>query len=222
MPLLAGDVIDEARNAHPAFDKNRNPQKIVRTALSSYVGRLLGKINEIDETGLVLEQTQAMPLAVFANGITLTANRGVREIVAVDAQGKRYPIELIPAGQRNDRQTRVASAWIVNGVLYLNGIAATWNGISQIAISYTPLAGAIAADTDVLAAPDHARAAIVAALALFMARRYHVDKDGDLPPINIDDFKEEARTLELEFLEEVANSTSSQVFRVRDVWPGTV
>jgi hypothetical protein len=219
--LLAGDVIEDARDMHPAFDKNRNPQKVVRRALSRYVGYLLGKIDLIDESGLSLEVSTAMPLAVFANGIVLPANRGVREVVAVDAAGKRYPIDIIPVGQRNDRQTRVASAWIVNGVLYLNGSAATWNGVTSIAVSYTPLAGLVVADTDLLAVPDNARSACAEAVALFMARRGQTDKDGDLPPIVLQDFIDRAKQAEAAFLEEVGDALSSQTFRVRDVWPGT-
>jgi hypothetical protein len=216
--LLAGDVIDEARDRHPAFDKNRNPQKVVRRELSRYVTRLLGKIKLIDETGLVVETSFAMPLAVFANGIPLASNRGVREVVAVDAQGKRYPLDLIPVGQRSDRTTRVASVWIVNGVLYLNGSAATWAGITSIAVSYTPQAGQVLTDLDVLPVPDNARSTVVEALAVFMARRGQTDKDGDLPPIVLQDFIEQAAKTEREFLEDVGDSLSSQTFRVRDTW----
>lgn len=218
MALLAGDVIDEARDRHPAFDRNRNPQKVVRRELSRYVSRLLGKIDLIDEAALSLEVSTAMPLAIFANGIVLPANRGVREVVAVDAQGKRYPLDLIPVGQRSDRTTRVASVWIVNGVLYLNGSAATWSGITSIAVSYTPLAGPVVADDDVLAVPDNALSACVEALALFMARRGHTDKDGDIPPIVFQDFVDQSAKAEREFLEEVGDSLSSQTFRVRDTW----
>lgn len=218
MALLAGDVIDEARDRHPAFDRNRNPQKVVRRELSRYVGRLLGKIDLIDEAALSLEVSTALPLAIFANGIVLPANRGVREVVAVDAQGKRYPLDLIPVGQRSDRTTRVASVWIVNGVLYLNGSAATWLGITSVAVSYTPLAGLVLTDADVLGVPDNARSTVVEALALFMARRGHTDKDGDIPPIVFQDFVDQSAKAEREFLEEVGDSLSSQTFRVRDTW----
>jgi hypothetical protein len=216
--VLAGDVIDEARDRHPAFDKNRNPQKVVRRELSRYVARLQGKIDLIDESALSVEQLYAMPLTVFASGIALAANRGVREVVAVGTDGKRYPLDLIPVGQRNDRTTRVASVWIVNNVLYLNGIAATWNGVASIAVAYTPQAGQVVTDLDVLGVPDNARSACVEALALFMARRGQTDKDGDIPPLVIQDFIEAAGKAEKEFLEEVGDSLSSQTFRVRDTW----
>lgn len=218
MALLAGDLIDEARDLHPAFDKNRNPQKIVRRELSRYVTRLLSKIDQIDEAALTIEAETVMPLAVFANGIVLPANRNVQEVVAVDAQGRKYPVEIIPAGQR-DSIRQAATAWIINGVLYLNGTAATWNQVAKVAVRYTPVAGQVATDATVVPLPDSARPPIIAALAAFMAKRGHTDKDGDLPPVIVDGFRADLRESEGEFLEEVGNSRTSQVFRVRDVWP---
>ena len=216
--MLAGDVIDEARDRHPAFDKNRNPQKVVRRELSRYVSRLQGKIDLIDEAALVVEQSFPLPLAVFANGITLTANRGVREVVAVGSDGVRHSLDIIPVGQRNDRTTRVGSVWIVNGVLYLNGTAATWGGVASVAVSYTPASGQVVTDADVLGLPDNARTACVEALALFMARRGQTNKQGDIPMLDLNDFKEALAVAEKEFLDEVGDSLSSQVFRVRDTW----
>ena len=218
MAILAGDVIDEARDLHPAFDKNRNPVKIVRRALSRYVSDLIAKINEIDETAITLEQSTPMPLAVFANGITLPANRGVQEVGAVDLQGNVISVDLIPAGQR-DQPHKMATAWIINGVLYLNGLAANWNSVASISVRYAPVAGQVLTDADLLSLPDSARSAVVGALAAFMAKRGQTDKDGDLPPIDVQQFLTDAAKAESEFLTEIGNTLTSQVFRVRDVWP---
>ena len=188
MPLTAGEVIEEARDRHPTFDKNRHPQKVVRRALSTYVGKLLGKINEIDEQAITVEQEFTMPVsqALFALGITLPANRGVEDIVAVDQQTRRLPIELIRAGNRSDRNSRIASAWIVNGVLYMNGVLTSWNGVTKLAVRYAPVAGLLATDADVLAVGEWARDTCVEATAFAMARRKLV-KEGE-PPIVLSEF----------------------------------
>lgn len=218
MAILAGDVIDEARDLHPAFDKNRNPVKIVRRALSRYVTDLLSKINQIDETALTIEQLTVMPLGVFANGIVLPANRGVQEVGAVDTQGRVLSVDLIPAGQRDQPRKR-ATAWIINGVLYLSGVASDWNTVASVSVRYTPAAGQVLTDADVLALPDSARSTVIAALGAFMAKRGQTDKDGDLPPIDVQTFAADAAKAEGDYLAEVANTLTSQVFRVRDVWP---
>lgn len=219
--MLAGDVIEEARDRHPAFDKTRHPQKVVRRALSTYVGVLLGKINEIDEQAITVEQEFNMPVsqALFALGFAVPANRGIEDIVAVDQQTRRLPVELIRAGNRSDRNSRIASAWLVNGVLYLNGVLTSWNGVTKIAVRYAPVAGLLATDADVLAVPDPARAACIEATALAMARRKLV-KEGE-PPIVVAEYAAIAKQAEDDYLTEVGNALTGQVFRVRDVWPGT-
>ena len=215
--LTAGEVIEEARDRHPAFDSNRNPQKVVRRALSTYVGVLLGKISEIDEQAITVEQVFPLPLAVFAAGIALPANRSVEDVVAVDVQGRRFPIEIIRAGNRSDRNSRVASCWLVNGVLFLNGIAASWSAMSQIAVRYAPAAGLLATDAAVLPVGDNARSALVEATAFAMARRGQV-KAGE-PAIVLSEFASIASKAEEDFLREIGNSLTAQVFRIRDVWP---
>ncbi len=212
MPLLVGDVIDEARDRHPSFDRNKNPQKVVRRFLSGYTEELAGKINRIDSTALLVEVTQAMPLSVFDDGITLPANRGVAAVVAVDdaTTPRRLPIDLIPYASRGDRNVPVNSAWTIGGKLYLNGTSQSWQRVTSVAVAYTPAPASYTADTDTIALPIGARRALTEAAAVFMARRSGI-------PIN--DFVGAMQDAEQQMLLDIANALGHMHFRTRDVWP---
>ena len=219
MPLLAGDIVDEARDRHAAFDNRRNPQKVVRRFLASYAVKLAGKINRIDESALLTEYVQAMPLANFDQGIILpVGNRGIAGIVAQDGStpARSTPIDLVPWATRNDVNVPLEAAWLWGGKLYLNGNASNWVNIAQIAIAYYPNFALITQDTDVIPLRDDARLTCVENTALFMAGRGHMDDK--LPPIDMPKFAATAKDAEDEFLKDVANQLGATHFRTRDVW----
>lgn len=218
MPLLAGDIIDEARDRHAAFDNRRNPQKVVRRFLASYCVDLAGRINRIDEQALLAESVVAMPLADFNAGIVLPANRGIAGIVAVDnhVPGLKSPVELVPWATRGDANVPLASAWLYGGKLYLQGVASSWRNIVSLAIAYVPDFALLTADADVIPLRQDARLTLVENAALFMAGRGHTDKN--LPPIDMKKFVAAAGGAEEEFLKNVSNQLGLTHFRTRDVW----
>lgn len=221
MPLLAGEIIDEARDRHAAFDNRRNPQKVVRRFLATYAVELAGRIMRIDETALLTEFVQAMPLVDFNAGIVLPANRGIAGIVAVDNRtpAQRFPVDLIPWATRGDANVPLASAWLYGGKLYLQALAQNWSNITQIAVAYYPDFALITADTDAIPLRQDARLSLVENAALFMAGRGHTDPA--LPPIDMKKFVAAAGGAEDEFLKNVANQLGATHFRTRDVWsPG--
>jgi hypothetical protein len=221
VPLLAGDIIDEARDRHAAFDNRRNPQKVVRRFLAGYVVELAGKIMRLDEQALLTEFVAAMPLADFSAGIVLPANRGIAGITANDnhTPSQPTPVDLIPWATRNDSNVPLASAWLYGGKLYLQGSARNWNNMVSIAVAYYPDFALITADTDVIPLRQDARSTLIENASLFMAGRGH--NDPALPSIDMKKFVAKAGDSEEEFLKNVANQLGATHFRTRDVWsPG--
>lgn len=192
---------------------------MVRRFLSSYARELAGKIEAIDETALLVDVQQALPLADFSAGITLPANRYVAGVTATpvgETEGRTIPVELIPWGQRNSYNTKVASAWIVNTKLYLNGLATWWNNVASLAISYAPIMAELVTDDDAILLPDTADLVLTEAVALFMARRGH--NDPRLPAIDVGMFAAVAGSAETAFLDDIRNRVAGEHFRVVDVW----
>jgi len=218
MPLLAGEIIDEARDRHAAFDNRRNPQKVVRRFLASYAVKLAGKIMRIDEQALLTEFVQAMPLVDFNAGIVLPANRGIAGIVANDNKvpSQKFPVDLIPWATRGDSNVPLASAWLYGGKLYLQAAATNWRNIVSIAVAYYPDFALVTLDTDVIPLRQDARLALIENTALFMGLRGHNDKD--LPPIDLKAMGSVAKDAEDELLANVSNQLGATHFRTRDVW----
>lgn len=191
---------------------------MVRRFLSAYARELAGKIARVDETALLVEQATALPLADFSAGIPLPPHRALVGAVATLAgQNGTVELDLIPWAQRNARNTKLASAWEVNGALYLNGEASSWSNVVSVAVSYAPILAEFATDADPIGLPDTAEAALVETVAYFMARRGH--SDPRLPAIDVGMFASVAAAAEGNFLADVMNNVGGQHFRVMDTWP---
>jgi hypothetical protein len=217
MALLVGDVIDSARDRHVAFDRERCPQGMAIRMLSEYAIELHGKVMEIDEDVLRVEFSTNLPLAVFANGIALPANRTVVSVAALatGANARTFPVDLIPAEQRFDYNTPAAAAWQIGDVLYLRGDAQQWLNVASIAIATVPIPAPLTRSTDALFLPDTAKRALAENVALAFALRGHSDEA--LPAIDTAAFAARAARAEESYLDEVRNRLTGRSFHTRDV-----
>lgn len=222
MALVAGNVIDAARDRHTAFDRKTHPNKMLLRTLAMYVKKLHGKVTAIDEDAVRIEQTYALPLADFSAGITLPANvRYVAEASVTYPQPSTFapvPVEIVQSSERNARNAPANGAWVVNGVLYLAGNAQRWTAFDQIAVSAVLVPPDLVDLTDTLVIPDAAEEACVEAVALFMARREAQESDGDAK-INLGAFVASADAAEKAYLDDVKNNVSGRTFFTLDVWP---
>lgn len=222
--MLAGTVVNAARDTHPAFDDRRNPDAAVLRFLSRYVRELHGKVAAIDETRLAVEEVVDFPLADFEAGVALPAHRYLAgasaRLTSTSASGDplTVPVEVVPWAHRHDPKLKPASCWIVNGVAYFLGPERSWSNVAEVAFLLVETPSELATLADTLAIPDEAEAACVAACALFMAKRGH--KDEKLPEIDVNLFIGEAERAERAYLDDVANRNTGVVTRTRDVMSG--
>jgi len=222
MALLASRIIEGARDRHPAFDPRRTPDPSALRFLSSYRKELAGKVAAIDDMALVVTQAVSMPLGTFDDGITLTANRYVAGVTALDnkATPETHDIEVIPWAHRFDRNQPVNAAWEYGGKLFLRSPDTLWRDITELTISYVAsMTTDLATLADDVGLPAEAERACTEAVAQFMAKRGHADPA--LPPIDKSEFAREADKAEGSYLADVANRITGRRFRTRDVWhPG--
>jgi hypothetical protein len=219
--LPARRIIESARDRHPAFDHRRTPDPSALRFLSDYRKELAGRVAQINENLLAVEQTVAMPLVSFDAGITLNANRLIVGVVARDTSVPPVTInlDLLPWAQRLDSNTPMAACWQVNGVLYLRSPANMWNNIVQIGILMVPVLGDLATMDDDTGLPVEAARALTENVAYYMAKRSHVDPA--IPAIPLAQFYQDAKIAEQEFLFDIGNRQTTTHFRTRDVWrPG--
>jgi hypothetical protein len=217
MTLLAGDVIESARDRHMAFVRELAPQGMCLRILTQYHRELLGKIARIDEDVLRVDTVTAMPLAVFANGIALPANRTVVAVSAVptNPNARPFDVTLVPVALRNDRSTPGAAAWQAGDVLYLRGDATNWQNVASIAIATVPVPAPVLTSATALAVPDTAERAMVENVARALALRGPA-KEG-LPPIDTSAFIATAADAETAFLNEVRNRLTGRAYHTRDL-----
>lgn len=215
MALVAGTIIDEARDWHPTFNVRDHPDKALLRALDQYQRTLIARIVQVNEDYSRTILTTALPLATFANGITLPANLLVTGAEFLDISGNRHEVDLRPMMYRDDPAPRY-TLFIGANVAYLRGAAQDWNAIQSIDIAYIPVPTALALLTDVLTIGDSARRSLVMHLCYMMATRGTTRSD--VPPLNPDGFRRDWMRTEEEFLYEVATMRAGQTFTVREIW----
>lgn len=228
MARLVSGIITAARDQHAAFDVQRNPDPLLIRFLANYVQEVQGKIMAIDPSYGSVEQTIVfeLPLADFDAGMNLGAGRIITDIVLVNkaTEPKRItvPISLIPREQRFTYNAPYAAAWQEGDNLYLRAPAENYTNYGSVEVQVVQnfaeqdVAGLMNRNA-VLPLPDAAAAMVVDALALFMARRGHVD--AMLPPIDYAAFVAAADKSAGAFYMAIAQRNVGRVYVTQDVWP---
>lgn len=220
MAFVVQDVFEEARNSHFLFNERDHPDPALLSRLNAEASRLRHAIMEIDETALATTQTQAMPLAVHANGIPLTA--GTLNLIAVAAQPSGtpapspVPVEVIPHAHRFDIGPATLAAWEVNGTLYLRSPATLWQNITEVGILSIPAWVKLTTVEVTVPLPDDCASVLATDLAQFMAGRRTVEK-GAIDSIG---FRQEAARVRALFLQSIGARVAGRVYRTRDVMGG--
>ena len=218
MTLLAGTLIDEARDMHVSFDARHHPPKALLRELDRYQGELLSRALQMNEDYLSSTLQTALPLATFADGIGISADHIPTRAEAVDLHGDPHDLTLLPWAYRQDPAPRIAG-YINSSRLFLRGTAADWTLFTRIDLFLRPRPAALTAlaGTDgELTIGDASRNALVTRLARFMAFRGHTEAETPKPsPQEYDDLWREA---EARFIEEVADMRSGESFNIREVW----
>jgi len=187
MTMTAGDIIQAARDEHPAFNEVlvapamawrwlqeiqlalvEEARRADATYLPTGVTITMGTDVNGNRTGTVGAGSPELLLAGFTLPSHLTVLGGT--IYLDSARQLRDDLALVPWADRHQPEGRYP-AYERNQKLFLCGRDADWLQVVTIDLDYTAIPTAPAAAASVLALPDSARSASVAALALAMARR---------------------------------------------------
>ncbi len=172
--LVAQDLIDAARDPHPAFDDRRHPGGVLLRALSRYQRHLASRIVQYNPSVLTQLQETTLPLANFDAGIVLPDFKYPAGVEAEmppessDVENRKHQIDLI-AWQARHRWH--LGAFIRNNTLYLTGNAQDWVGFTKIRFFYVAEVEKLTDGTSVLVLPNAAEPCLVAYLSHVMAIR---------------------------------------------------
>lgn len=221
MPLLAGNVIDAARDRNPAFDKQHHPNKAALRHLSQFVKRVHGQLTQLDPSLVMLNVTTALPLADHSAGIALPAGtRLVESVVGNYATTNSpprdpYRIRLIDFVQRFAPNAPRGAAWQQGGYLFLRAPSTIWQSFASVTYAISTMPTDLAELADTIALPETAENACIEEIAYHFAKREAQERDGKL---SLDVFRTCAGEALEAFLSDISNNMGNRMFFTEDVW----
>lgn len=220
--MTVAEVLGEARELHPAFNRKWTPDELVRRHLETYQQELFAllarrKRDALQSTWRVeipeasaFSEGQYIPEAVFYHGGTVVFADGA------DAQD----LELLDFPERNI-VSRPYSAWINRDAtvgitkIMLSGAVADWSNVDHVDLFYFPAGAELEDNTVEFTLPGQHRGPLVARAALFLARRAPKDSD---PPVELREFRAESERAELLWLDQASGANLVDIGTVREVW----
>lgn len=180
--LLAGDLIDEARDHHISFDFEEFPQKMVLRQLSRALREFYAEVTEINESCLaeVVSLTSAeIATALSAGSYTMPDNIRVLDADArLASSEKRVPVFIYASAHRLDTIHFPAIYLMGQGAVRLTSqseqsgwSASGWDDFQDLRIWYVPVPTAVTSSSDTITLPGFVQDALVSYLVRFMAGR---------------------------------------------------
>lgn len=206
MAFTVEDVIEEARDEHPAFTESQTPDRPLLRRINRTARRLFQRTLDIEPTLVSATETITVSSFDFSTGHPLP---DYERIIGGDmkqvgeAEPLRDPFKIIPWGQRHRGGARRAG-YLRDETLFLQGNSEDWDDIEKIELFYVPVRTELTSESDNPNLPDRAQSPLAMDAAAFMARR---GIDGQPLPV-YPDMKQEADQEELSYLRWVAQRES--------------
>lgn len=215
MAFTVADVIENARDQHPAFDPERTPDTVLMRELNRYARTLLFLLLERDSSHYTTETNVPLPLADHDAGITLPAHvlfqGATLNCSNLDATTE---LKIIPFRKRHEPGVPYPG-YIHGGTLYLVGNAEDFSQFDSLDYWLVPDPTALTLLTQTIELPDDAQEALAHRLCFFMARRTPIYEQAPMP---VREFQAWWKEAEDEFLVEIATHNRTEANYIREVW----
>jgi hypothetical protein len=174
---------------------------------------------------LVKVNASGVPFIDYAEPLVATVEAGVPlpamqallpDLCQLWPTGSTRPEPLtVTSAQRRFSPENTPAIYTVGQTLYLCGVSGDWADVASLELRYTPIAPVFTGLTDVFLLPDHARPALVAQAAAFMALR--VEGNADVS-IDAGAFAVQGQRAEADYLRAVLLGKRGRSPRIREVW----
>ena len=185
--LTVGDILNFARDLHPAHDRTRIPDRVAIRLLSTIERDLAAEIAQVNPDYLLSTATISAPITAGEDTPqTIPAFHHVRGgTVHFDDEGMDTKgLELV-TWERRFRTPFNYAAYTVGPSLYLTGLDEDWDDVVSVDVKYTPIPPALPETATALTASmtltDQARGVCQWMLAEHMAVRAAAHPDTPEP-----------------------------------------
>lgn len=212
MPLVAKDIIEQARDFHPAFLNNDHSDKMLLGVLSRLQRQLYEQVVKLNEEALAENYTLAIADILAAEdtqgGVVLPDHYLVISALLRYSTGTMAPVEFVD--YRAEEAEFPAAALIGQELFPFPSIRWEDTNIEDMLIRYVPVPAKLTALTSELSLPVQAEDALVMGLVLFMATRANVM--GELPSI-----LEQAQASVTSFVDMLTDQDTTTLWTVRKI-----
>lgn len=222
--LIVSELIQAARDLDPAFDARRHSPTAAVRFLNRRHKRLVGEWIKHEPDAFQESVTITFPLDDFAAGHFLflsesESTRGLRATAIYSpldmwVRGEQEPRPLALSPWRDRHRVAGRACWLVESTLHFAGVAADWNDVLRVVLSYVPTPIELTALDEELDLPDTTEDVLVTAIAAFFARRTN-DKELARPRREYITDELDAEALWIDELRFRRGATSS---RTTEVW----
>lgn len=227
MAYTAGEVIDQARALHPAFDRFQSLQQDALKFIGRYSTTLASEIVKRSPSALAKKTCEIdLPSFDHDDGQTLTDFLYPIGGTVVYTNSDRGSFFIVPWEQRNCPED-FPSGYMHGQCLHLTQSALEWADVSTILFDYVPLPVKPTALNNVpnqtpedtsanVDLPDESETAVVYALGHYFALRSKSTAGGK--QINVATYRNERDIEEEKFLRTISHRQTAEVSKVREVW----
>jgi hypothetical protein len=213
--VIAKDLLNEVRDAHPSFDEEAHPNGLLLRRLSAIEQALFVRAVHAEED--VLTVTGTITAATLEHvlhnrqAIQLPSFYALRDVQAV-LDGSVYPIEVVSAGQQRIRfpSLHAAGARIRLTDIREHGASGSgWQPGTSIRVRYVPSPARLTQMGQALTLPAIARDALTRGLEAFIGRR-----SPDLSSTEVARLERVAEAAEIAFLTALGEMAGHRPWRV--------
>lgn len=215
MAWTAEEVVEEVRGLHPAFDKQKTPDSVLREALDRYHGELYSKVLDEDPHFWSTAVDISFPPDPFEDGFDLPGDFDTPQGGDVHFEGfdRTARLNIVPFGSRHSPGSRWPS-YIRGDTLYFIGREEDWDPVDKVEFFYAPLASTLESLSTEADLPDDARQVCVERVALKAADRAQALGED----VNLELTLEDWRDSETQFLHRIGRPAKAETTYIRDVW----
>jgi len=215
--VTVGEIIEQARGMHPAFDRWETPDRPLLKAIHRASKKLHAEITQVNPDAIDPERcVLELPLFDFEDGEELEGLDYVVDSWAVRKDGALENFSLLDSAHRVSPEKWPSGFLRGQRIFLIHNLKQWETRFTGVVVEYVKLPAEPVNLASEVGLPDLAEGALVADIAFYMAQRARDSSTG--PGVNVSEFRRERDRERSDFRTAVGNQRTATVGHVREVW----